>query len=225
MPSLSDYQLVRLAKILRRNRLVQMPCNIHWLAAGVLHIDCRAKTGIRCSANAVLLELPHKENDLAAALPVVDITLTGACRIGGRALTLPMEQTFVDRIVVVHGSRGVVLVRFYCTLNLKENQTIYQRPPLNLYVFHKFASNVFLAKACEKLVIRQPDNLLVDIPKPLSIITSLMAARFFETLKKNGLGSSAMTAARAVPLSVVNAFVLLCDVPVPPLSALPHKGK
>lgn len=52
-----------------------------------------------------------------------------------------------------------------------------------------------------------------------------MAARFFETLKKNGLGSSAMTAARAVPLSVVNAFVLLCDVPVPPLSALPHKGK
>lgn len=167
MPSLSDYQLVRLAKILRRNRLVQMPCNIHWLAAGVLHIDCRAKTGIRCSANAVLLELPHKENDLAAALPVVDITLTGACRIGGRALTLPMEQTFVDRIVVVHGSRGVVLVRFYCTLNLKENQTIYQRPPLNLYVFHKFASNVFLAKACEKLVIRQPDNLLVGIfPNP-----------------------------------------------------------
>ena len=53
----------------------------------------------------------------------------------------------------------------------------------------------------------------------------VMAARFFETLKKNGLGSSAMTAARAVSLSVVNAFVLLCDVPVPPLSALPHKGK
>ena len=53
----------------------------------------------------------------------------------------------------------------------------------------------------------------------------VMAARFFETLKKNGLGSSAMTAARAVPLFVVNAFVLLCDVPVPPLSALPHKGK
>lgn len=53
----------------------------------------------------------------------------------------------------------------------------------------------------------------------------VMAARFFETLKKNGLGSSAMTAARAVPLFVVNAFVLPCDVPVPPLSALPHKGK
>ena len=53
----------------------------------------------------------------------------------------------------------------------------------------------------------------------------VMAARFFETLKKNGLGSSAMTAARAVPLSVVNAFVLPCDVPVPPLSALPLKGK
>ena len=202
-----------------------MPCNIHWLAAGVLHIGCRSKTGIRCSATAVLLELPHKENDLAAALPVVDITLTGACRIGGRALTLPMEQAFVDRIVVVHGSRGVVLVRFYCTLNRKENQTIYQRPPLNLYVFHKFASNVFLAKACENLVIRQPDNLLVGIlPNPYDH-HFVMAARFFETLKKNGLGSSAMTAARAVPLSVVNAFVLLCDVPVPPLSALPHKGK
>lgn len=57
--------------------------------------------------------------------------------------------------------------RLYCTLNLKENQTIYQRPPLNLYVLHKFASNVFLAKACENLVIRQPDNLLVGIlPNP-----------------------------------------------------------
>ena len=57
--------------------------------------------------------------------------------------------------------------RLYCTLKLKENQTIYQRPPLNLYVFHKFASNVFLAKACENLVIRQPDNLLVGIlPNP-----------------------------------------------------------
>ena len=74
MPSLSDYQLVRLAKILRRNWLVQMPCNIHWLAAGVLHIGCRSKTGIRCSANAVLLELPHKENDLAAALPVLAVS-------------------------------------------------------------------------------------------------------------------------------------------------------
>jgi len=44
-------------------------------------------------------------------LPVVDITLTGACCVGGRALTLPMEQAFVDRIVVVHGGRGIVLVR------------------------------------------------------------------------------------------------------------------
>ena len=88
-----------------------MPCNIHRPAAGMLHIGCCSETGIRCSANAVLLELPHEENDPAAALPVVDITLTGACCIGGSTLTLPMKQAFVDRIVVVHGSRGVVLVR------------------------------------------------------------------------------------------------------------------
>lgn len=228
MPSLSDDQLVRLAKILRRNRLVQMPCNIHWLAAGVLHIGCCSKTGIRCSTNAILLELPHEENDLAAALPVVDITLTGACRIGGRALTLPMEQAFVDRIVVVHGSRGVVLVRFYCTLNREENQTIYQRPPLNLYVFHKFANSQAMfswPKSAKTLLSGNRTTCLLGYSQTLIDHHFVMAARFFETLKKNGLGSSAMTAARAVPLSVVNAFVLLCDVPVPPLSALPHKGK
>lgn len=81
-------------------------------------------------------------------------------------------------------------------------------------------------KPAKTSVIRQPDNLLgLGCSQTLIDHHFVMAARFFETLKKNGLGSSAMTAARAVPLSVVNAFVLLCDVPVPPLSALPHKGK
>ena len=67
--SLSDCQFIRLLQELRRDRAVQLPCDIHRPAALVFHIACRAEIGICFSTagHAVRLELADEQQNLAAA--------------------------------------------------------------------------------------------------------------------------------------------------------------
>lgn len=44
--SLPDCQFIRLLQELRRNRTIELPRDIHWPAAIVFHIACRAEIGI-----------------------------------------------------------------------------------------------------------------------------------------------------------------------------------
>ena len=67
--SLSDCQFIRLLQEFRRNRTIELPRDIHWPAALVFHIACRAEIGICISTagHAVRLELADEQQNLAAA--------------------------------------------------------------------------------------------------------------------------------------------------------------
>lgn len=77
--SLTDCQFIRLLQEFRRNRTIELPRDIHWPAALVFHIACRAEIGICFSTagHAVRLELADEQQNLAAAFAMVDIALTG----------------------------------------------------------------------------------------------------------------------------------------------------
>ena len=78
----------------------------------MLHIVCRSQEGIGSGASCdpVRLEFPDKQQHLAPSLLVMDIPLAGG-RVRRRgALALPVEQVFVDGVVVVHGGGRIVLV-------------------------------------------------------------------------------------------------------------------
>ena len=68
-------------------------------------------------AGHVIVVFADKEEDVRAFLVVVDVALAGWGFFGGGALALPVEQPLVDRIVVVHGCRGVVLGRLVERVN------------------------------------------------------------------------------------------------------------
>ena len=103
--SLSDCQFIRLLQEFRRNRTIELPRDIHWPAALVFHIACRAEIGICFSTagHAVRLELADEQQNLAAAFAMVYITLPGGRIFRRGTLALPMKQTFTDGIVVIHG--------------------------------------------------------------------------------------------------------------------------
>lgn len=67
--SLPDCQFIRFLQEFRRNRTIELPRDIHWPAALVFHIACRAEIGICFSTagHAVRLELADKQQNLAAA--------------------------------------------------------------------------------------------------------------------------------------------------------------
>lgn len=67
--SLPDCQFIRLLQEFRRNRTIELPRDIHWPAALVFHIACRAEIGICFSTagHAVRLELADEQQNLAAA--------------------------------------------------------------------------------------------------------------------------------------------------------------
>lgn len=56
---------------------MQLVGNVHRAAAVVLQVIGEAKEGVRRSAGKVGLELTDKEQHLCAALPVMDIALSG----------------------------------------------------------------------------------------------------------------------------------------------------
>ena len=78
----------------------------------MLHIVHRAQIGIRsCTAKTgICLELAHEQQHPASFFPVMDVPLPGGRVFGGGALALPVEQAFVNGIILVHGGRGVILV-------------------------------------------------------------------------------------------------------------------
>ena len=78
----------------------------------MLHIVHRAQIGIRsCTAKTgICLELTHEQQHTASFFPVMDVALPGGRVFGGGALALPVEQAFVNGIILVHGGRGVILV-------------------------------------------------------------------------------------------------------------------
>ena len=70
------------------------------LLMGWLH---RAQIGIRsCTAKTgICLELAHEQQHPASFFPVMDVALPGGRVFGGGALALPVEQAFVDGIILV----------------------------------------------------------------------------------------------------------------------------
>ena len=92
--------------------MIQLPCDIHGTTAGMLDIVRRSEEGVGCCTHQIGFEFPHEQQHLAAALPVVNVTLSYGTGIRGCALALPMEQALVDGIVVVHGRGGVIFIRF-----------------------------------------------------------------------------------------------------------------
>ena len=79
----------------------------------MFYIAGRTQEGIgRCTiCNPVILKFTDKKQDFAALFTVMDIPLACGSRIRSRALALPMEQGVIDRIVVIHRGRRIVLIR------------------------------------------------------------------------------------------------------------------
>ena len=111
---LTDHQLVGLFEELCRDRAVQLPCDVHGAGALVLHIVHRPQIGIRsCTAKTgICLELAHEQQYPASLCTVMDVALPGGRVFGGGALALPVEQAFVDGIILVHSGGRVILVCF-----------------------------------------------------------------------------------------------------------------
>lgn len=77
----------------------------------MLHIvGCAQKgIGLRAPCDPVHLELLDKQQHLTSTLPVMDVPLSsGRVRCCG-ALDLPVEQVFVDGIILIHGGGRVSL--------------------------------------------------------------------------------------------------------------------
>ena len=109
---LSDDQLVRLLQILCRNRIIQLPCDIHRSASVMLYVICCAEVSISSGAACDLVgfEFAYKEENPAAVFTMMNITLSGSGILCRGTLALPVEQLAVYRIIVVHRSRRVVLI-------------------------------------------------------------------------------------------------------------------
>ena len=77
----------------------------------MLHIVGCSQIGVcLCtSGHTIRLELADKQQHFATAFFVVDIALTCRRIIRSYALALPMEQTLIDGVVVVHGRGRIVL--------------------------------------------------------------------------------------------------------------------
>ena len=93
--SLTNHQLIRLLQILRRDRVVQLPGDIHGAAAGMSDIVCSSQEGVGGCADNVILKFPDEEQNFAAPAAMIDVPLAhGAGGVGG-GLALPVEQCSV----------------------------------------------------------------------------------------------------------------------------------
>ena len=96
----------------------------------MLHIARSTQIGVRLSAagHTVGLELTDKQQYLAASLYMVDISLTCRRLLCYGALVLPMEQTLIVGIVVIHSRRRIALVDFIRiipkTIDFQEEQRV-----------------------------------------------------------------------------------------------------
>ena len=76
----------------------------------MLDVVRRSQEGVGCCAHHIGFEFPHKQQHLAAPLPVVNVALSYGTGIRSRALALPMEQALINGIIVVHGGGRIVFV-------------------------------------------------------------------------------------------------------------------
>ena len=92
--------------------MIQFPSDIHRFFAVVLYIVrcAEIRIGGSASGNTIRLEFTYKQQNTAAFLAMVNVSLTGGRILCRCTLALPMEQLTVDGIVVVHRGRRVVLV-------------------------------------------------------------------------------------------------------------------
>ena len=109
---LSHHQFICLLQELRRNRVIQLPGDIHGTRTFVLYIIGCSQIGVyfRTISDPIILELSNKQQDLTSLFPVMDVPLTCGRSIRCGTLTLPMEQGIIDRIVVVHGRRRIIFI-------------------------------------------------------------------------------------------------------------------
>ena len=108
--SMSPYQqLIRLLDKPRRNRPIKFIRNAHGLAALMLHIVSSPQKREGGSQVTFLFELSDKQQDLVLSVSMLLITATSRRCITCCALALPMEQPFIDGIILVHGCGGVFL--------------------------------------------------------------------------------------------------------------------
>ena len=77
----------------------------------MFHIVGRPQESIRCRTGQIIFELPHKQQNLRAQFPMVDITLPFGRVWSCCTLALPMEQHLVDGVVLVHRGGRIVLIR------------------------------------------------------------------------------------------------------------------
>ena len=78
----------------------------------MLDIVSSAQKGVGRRPGKIIFGLPHKQQNLAAALPMVDVALSGGRSLRCGALALPVEQVFIDRIIMVHRGGGIIFIRF-----------------------------------------------------------------------------------------------------------------
>ena len=71
-----------------------------------------AEVGIGCgtAGDAIGFEFTDKEQHFGSLGLVMDIALSGGRVCGSSALALPVEQGFVNGIIVVHGCGRIVFV-------------------------------------------------------------------------------------------------------------------
>ena len=102
-------QLIGLLDKPRRNWLIKLVSNAHGLAAFVLHIAGSPQEREGGGQVKLLLELSDKQQDLVLSVAMLLITAASRRCIIGCALALPMEQPFIDRVILIHGCGGVFL--------------------------------------------------------------------------------------------------------------------
>ena len=96
----------------RRHRSVQRPANMHRLGALVRNVFHGAQAHVGFGAEPILPVLAGEEHDASASLLVVLEELTKLTFGGCRALRIPRELVSADGVVLIHGGRGEVLLRF-----------------------------------------------------------------------------------------------------------------
>lgn len=124
----TNHQFICLLQILCRNRAVQLPYYIYRSAAIVSDIVGSPQERIRRSTGYICFEFTNKQNNFAPQLLVIDVSLSHRACISSGTLTLPVEQIFIDRIVIIHCCGRIILIGL--VQRHKQHINLFVRQPL-----------------------------------------------------------------------------------------------
>ena len=96
---------------IRRQRLVQAPCEARRLFTLMAYVIRIPQEDIRRRVGSILLELSDKERDQTALCAVIDVTLNLWTLFTILTLTLPVKQRGIDRIILIHGRWREIFLR------------------------------------------------------------------------------------------------------------------